>query len=209
MKNIFVVEDYEKFESLFEEIKRKYNVDEFDIKIFDAEKTEIDKILSGISFSPIFSKKGIFVLKNVEFLSKDDCEKLYKRLTKIPPDIISILYGSSINPPFKVSETKRKFETPEEKYFSKICALKEENNKEIFEILREYMKVREKNFTLLISWIELYLRNIIKKEKKLTEEMIKKFDNLYKLDYFLKVGKIEIGSELEINLLYYFFSTSI
>ncbi|MCM8803943.1 MAG: hypothetical protein NC833_01650 [Candidatus Omnitrophica bacterium] len=209
MKNYFLVlNDYNRLETLIESLKRKYNIDEFDIKIFDASKLSINEILKRFDILPIFSDRILFVIKNVEEIKKRDCQKLYDFLNNLSSDIIVILYGSSIEEPFEESLLKEEYVTPEVRLFSEIYSLKERDNKKIFEALKEYIKVKERNFTILVSGIEIYLRNIIKREKRLTKEIIKKIEALYNLDYFLKIGKVELGSELEIYLLYYFFSTS-
>lgn len=209
MKNYFVVlNDHNKFKVLVEDLKKKYNISEFDVKIFDALKMSMNEILKEFNVLPVFSDKVLFIIKNVEEIKKEDCKKLYDVLNNLSSDIVVILYGSSIEGPFEESSLKEKDITPENKLFSKIYSLKEKDNKKIFESLKEYIKAREKNFTLLVSGVEIYLRNIIKGENRLTKEIIKKFEELYNLDYFLKVGRIELGSELEIYLLYYFFSTS-
>ncbi|MGC8976918.1 MAG: hypothetical protein ACP5OB_04780 [Candidatus Ratteibacteria bacterium] len=208
MKNYFVIlNDYGRFKTFVEDLKKKHKINEFDIKIFDAKKIKLDEILKKFDFLPVFSEKVLLIIKNVEEFTKKDCEKLYEVLNKLPEGILIILYGSSIEEPFEESSIKENYKTPENMLFSKIYSLKEQDNKRIFEILKEYIKIRERNFTLLISGIEVYLRNIIKNEKKLRKEIIKKIDALYNFDYSLKVGRIELGSELEINLLYYLFST--
>lgn len=209
MKNcIVVLNDYQKFVTLVEELKGKDNIDEFDIKVYNLEHTDLKKILNEFSYHPIFSDKALFIVKNVEVLSKDDCEKLYNFLKNIPQNIIVVLYGLSIKPPFKGSSLKEEMLTPENLFFKKIYSLKKQNNKKIIEILREYMHKKEKSFLPLISGIEIYLRNILIKEKKFSENIIKKFEKLCDLDYFLKTGQIELGSELELYLLYYFLSDS-
>jgi replication-associated recombination protein RarA len=208
-KNYFVVlNDHEKFENLLNELKRKYNIDDFDIKILDAEIVDIKKIINETSFLPVLSDKVLIIIKNVENFTKKECEILYDFLNKLPKDTLVILFGTSIEEPFEESSLKEKIVSYEEKFFSKIYSLKRENGRGIYEILQEYMKVKEKNFPLLITGVEIYLRNVIKNKKELTDEIIKKFELLHNLDYFLKVGRVELGLELEIYLLYYFFSTS-
>jgi replication-associated recombination protein RarA len=208
-KNYFVVlNDHEKFENLLNELKRKYNIDDFDIKILDAEIVDIKKIINETSFLPVLSDKVLIIIKNVENFTKKECEILYDFLNKLPKDTLVILFGTSIEEPFEESSLKEKIVSYEEKFFSKIYSLKRENGRGIYEILQEYMKVKEKNFPLLITGVEIYLRNVIKNKKELTDEIIKKFELLHNLDYFLKVGRVELGLELEIYLLYYFFSAS-
>jgi replication-associated recombination protein RarA len=208
-KNYFVVlNDHEKFENLLNELKRKYNIDDFDIKILDAEIVDIKKIINETSFLPVLSDKVLIIIKNVENFTKKECEILYDFLNKLPKDTLVILFGTSIEEPFEESSLKEKIVSYEEKFFSKIYSLKRENGRGIYEILQEYMKVKEKNFPLLITGVEIYLRNVVKNKKELTDEIIKKFELLHNLDYFLKVGKVELGLELEIYLLYYFFSAS-
>jgi replication-associated recombination protein RarA len=208
-KNYFVVlNDHEKFENLLNELKRKYNIDDFDIKILDAEIVDIKKIINETSFLPVLSDKVLIIIKNVENFTKKECEILYDFLNKLPKDTLVILLGTSIEEPFEESSLKEKIVSYEEKFFSKIYSLKRENGRGIYEILQEYMKVKEKNFPLLITGVEIYLRNVIKNKKELTDEIIKKFELLHNLDYFLKVGRVELGLELEIYLLYYFFSAS-
>jgi len=208
-KNYFVVlNNHEKFENLLNELKRKYNIDDFDIKILDAEIVDIKKIINETSFLPVLSDKVLIIIKNVENFTKKECEILYDFLNKLPKDTLVILFGTSIEEPFEESSLKEKIVSYEEKFFSKIYSLKRENGRGIYEILQEYMKVKEKNFPLLITGVEIYLRNVIKNKKELTDEIIKKFELLHNLDYFLKVGKVELGLELEIYLLYYFFSAS-
>ena len=208
-KNYFVVlNDHEKFENLLNELKRKYNIDDFDIKILDAEIVDIKKIINETSFLPVLSDKVLIIIKNVENFTKKECEILYDFLNKLPKDTLVILFGTSIEEPFEESSLKEKIVSYEEKFFSKIYSLKRENGRGIYEILQEYMKVKEKNFPLLITGVEIYLRNVVKNKKELTDEIIKKFELLHNLDYFLKVGRVELGLELEIYLLYYFFSAS-
>ncbi|HOK56292.1 MAG TPA: hypothetical protein PKV21_02110 [bacterium] len=209
MKNLIVIiNDIEKVKTTIETLKEKYNINDFDIKIYDAEKIEINRIINDFDYNPIFSENSLYIIKNVESFSKDDCEILYNSIKKLPPNIIVILYGISIKPPFKESKFKKEPVSPEEKFFKEIYNLKGTNRKKIMEILRNYMKVREKNFTPVISGIEIYLRNILYNEKTLKDEFIKKFDLLFNLDYSLKTGMIEVGSELHIYLFYYFFSGS-
>jgi replication-associated recombination protein RarA len=208
-KNYFVVlNDHEKFENLLNELKRKYNIDDFDIKILDAEIVDIKKIINETSFLPVLSDKVLIIIKNVENFTKKECEILYDFLNKLPKNTLVILFGTSIEEPFEESSLKEKIVSYEEKFFSKIYSLKRENGRGIYEILQEYMKVKEKNFPLLITGVEIYLRNVVKNKKELTDEIIKKFELLHNLDYFLKVGRVELGLELEIYLLYYFFSAS-
>jgi DNA polymerase III delta subunit len=205
---VVILKDIDRLKRLVEDLKAEYNINDFDIKIYDAEKIELEKILSEFDYNPIFSQKSLFIIKNVENFSKNDCEKLYKTIKKLTSDIIIILYGISINPPFEESKLKKEPVSPENIFFKRIYELKEKDRKKIIETLRDYMKSREKNFSPLISGIEIYLRNILYKERKLKEETIKNFDLLYNLDYFLKTGVIEAGSELEIYLFFYFFSVS-
>ncbi|MCM8818383.1 MAG: hypothetical protein NC915_02755 [Candidatus Omnitrophica bacterium] len=207
MKNcIVILNDYQKFTNLVEELKKENNINEFDIKIYDLEQTDLKKFLNEIDYQPIFSEKALFIIKNVELLTKEECEKLHRVFKNIPENILVILYGLSIKAPFKESSIKENYLTPENIFFRKIYSLKMKDNQKILDILKEYMKVREKNFTLLISGIEIYLRNILINEKNFSEWIIKKFENLCNLDYFLKTGQVELGSELELHLLYYFFS---
>jgi hypothetical protein len=208
-KNYFVIlNDYEKFENLLNQLKEKHNIDDFDIKIFDAETVDIKKIINESSFSPALSNKSLIIIKSVENFTKKECEILYRFLNKLPVDALAVLYGTSIEEPFEESSLKEKVSSYEDIFFSKIYSLKRENIREIYEILQEYMRVKEKNFPLLITGIEIYLRNILKEKKEITVEIIKKFEWLHNLDYFLKIGKVELGSELEIYLLYHFFSNS-
>jgi hypothetical protein len=208
-KNYFVIlNDHEKFENLLNQLKEKHNIDDFDIKIFDAETVDIKKIINESSFSPALSNKSLIIIKSVENFTKKECEILYKFLNKLPVDALAVLYGTSIEEPFEESSLKEKVSSYEDIFFSKIYSLKRENIREIYEILQEYMRVKEKNFPLLITGIEIYLRNILKEKKEITVEIIKKFEWLHNLDYFLKIGKVELGSELEIYLLYHFFSNS-
>ena len=208
-KNYFVIlNDYEKFENLVDELRKKYDISDFDIKIFDTETKDIKRIISESSISPLFSKKSLIIIKSVENLTKKECEILYNFLNKLSEDTIAILYGTSIEEPFKEIQIKEKTQSYEDIFFSKIFSLKDASRKEIYEILQEYMRVKEKNFPLLITGIEMYLRNIVKEKKELNVEIIKKFELLHDLDYFLKVGKVELGLELEIYLLFYFFSNS-
>jgi hypothetical protein len=208
-KNYFVIlNDYEKFENLLNQLKEKHNIDDFDIKIFDAETVDIKKIINESSFSPALSNKSLIIIKGVENFTKKECEILYRFLNKLPVDALAVLYGTSIEEPFEESSLKEKVSSYEDIFFSKIYSLKRENIREIYKILQEYMRVKEKNFPLLITGIEIYLRNILKEKKELTVEIIKKFEWLHNLDYFLKIGKVELGSELEIYLLYHFFSNS-
>jgi len=208
-KNYFVIlNDYEKFENLLNQLKEKHNIDDFDIKIFDAETVDIKKIINESSFSPALSNKSLIIIKGVENFTKKECEILYRFLNKLPVDALAVLYGTSIEEPFEESSLKEKVSSYEDIFFSKIYSLKRENIREIYEILQEYMRVKEKNFPLLITGIEIYLRNVLKEKKELTVEIIKKFEWLHNLDYFLKIGKVKLGSELEIYLLYHFFSNS-
>ncbi|MCM8784855.1 MAG: hypothetical protein NC827_00950 [Candidatus Omnitrophica bacterium] len=210
MKNLIVIlKDIDELKEKVREFKEKYNINDFDIKVYDVEKIEIKRILSEFDYYPIFSEKSIFVIKNTEKISKNDCEILYNHIKKLPSYIIVILYGMSINPPFEESKLKKEIVSPENIFFKDIYSLKVDDRKKMIETLRNYIKVREKNFTTLISGIEIYLRNILIKEKKLTEEITKKINLLHDLDYSLKVGIVEPGAELEIYLLSYFFSNSI
>ncbi|MGB9677256.1 MAG: hypothetical protein ACPLZ9_01430, partial [Candidatus Ratteibacteria bacterium] len=83
MKNpIVILNDIDKFKTTVEDIKEKYNINDFDTKIYDAEKIEIKKILNEFDYHPIFSEKSLFIIKNVEFFSKNDCELIYKAIKK-------------------------------------------------------------------------------------------------------------------------------
>lgn len=207
MKNyIVILNDYQKFLAMFEQLKNENNMNEFDVKIYDLENTDLNKILSEINYQPIFSEKALFVIKNVELLTKEDCENFYKVLKNVPENLFFILYGMSIKSPFKETVIKEEILPPEKLFFKKVNSLKKKDSQKIFEILKEYMYVREKNFAVLITGIDIYLRNLIKKENKISKEIIKKYEKLLELDFFLKTGQLELGSELEINLLYYFFS---
>ncbi|MCM8832514.1 MAG: hypothetical protein NC816_01115 [Candidatus Omnitrophica bacterium] len=209
MKNLIVIlRDIDKLKEIVSEIKEKYSINDFDIKIYDVEKMEIKKIINEFDYYPVFSEKLLFIIKNTEKISKNDCEMLYNYIKKLPSHIIVILYGMSINPPFEESKFKKEILSPENIFFKDIYSLKGTDKKKMIEILRNYIKVREKNFTPLISGIEIYLKNILIKEKKLTEQIIKKFELLHNLDYFLKIGIVEPGAELEIYLFSYFFSSS-
>ncbi|MCX7916740.1 MAG: hypothetical protein N2589_01235 [bacterium] len=209
MKNFLVIiKDIEHLNKKIEEIKEKYNINDFDVKFYDCEKITIRKILNEFDLRPVFSDKILFVIKNVEKISKNDCIMLYEKIKKLPPDIIVILYGDSINPPFKESSLKTKVITPENIFLKEIYGLKMSDNKKIIEILKNYITQREKNFAFIINGIEIYLRNLLIKDKRLTRKLLKKFDFLHNLDYSLKVGLIEATSDFEITLLSYFFSNS-
>lgn len=210
MKNYYIIlNNWEELKNKMEELKNKYRIDDFDIKIYDADKVDIKKITQEINYEKISSEKKLFIIKNIESFSKKECEELYKILENLPSDVIFILYGENIEQPFEIFGTKEKTRTPEEKFFKSIFSLRYKDYRKIYEIIDEYLKVKEKDFQRIISGIEIYLKNLVLKERKLTEETIKKFEYLHKLDFYLKTGMLDVGEELKIHLIYYFFSTFI
>lgn len=204
-KNFYViVGEIEKYKEAVEMVKRKYKISDFDIKIYDAEEGDITKFWDDLNSYPGFSQKKLLIIRNIEKLPKEMCEELFKIYKNPPVDSIIILFGSSVKAHFDSVVKIEKVKTPEEEFFSQIYSLKKERKEKLFEIIKDYMALREKNFSILISGIEIYFRNLIKDKKEITEKIIEKFENLYNLDYSLKVGRVEVGPELEIFLFYYF-----
>ena len=73
------------------------------------------------------------------------------------------------------------------------------------DLIKEYITQRERNFQIVVAAAHIYLKNLLLKRKKISKDIIKKFEQLSELDFSLKTGRIHPGEELEI-FFYYFFS---
>ncbi len=71
-------------------------------------------------------------------------------------------------------------------------------------LFREHLKNNEKDFRTVISAGLMYLRNIVRKQKKVDKQTLNKYKKLQQLDFNLKTGQVHPGSELEIFLFYLF-----
>ncbi len=203
--NYIILGHPEKAEELQLHLINKYIVDDFDIKTLFAEETSAVRILEETEFLPVFSARKILHVKNSEHFLKSDCEIIKEYFDRPSPHICVIISGSSIKAPLNkyVDVDADKDLTG---LFPKIYRMgaRDEGEKLVY-LFREHLKDNEKNFRTVIGAGLMYLRNIVRKQKKVDRQTLNKYKRLQQLDFKLKTGQVHPGPELEI-FLYYLFS---
>jgi len=200
-----IIGDLEEFKRVEREIIEKYNISDFDKKTLYADEKEIGEIFREMEYPPLFSGKKLIVIKNIEKLSKKDCEKIEEYLKNPSSDIFLLMFGKSVKKILeKYVSVSEQEQTPEEVLFKEIYRLKKEDKEKLRSLIKNYLSMREKNFTVIISATEIYLKNVLLKRKKEREEIIEKLNLLAELDYKLKTGQIHPGFELEMFFFYLF-----
>jgi hypothetical protein len=203
-ENYIILEHPDKTEELKNHLINKYKVEDFDIKTIFAGETPAVKILEETEFLPFFSTKKILHVKNSENLLKSDCELLKEYFDKPLQHICLIVSGKSIKQPLN-----KYIDVAAEKdftgLFQRIYKMgKRDDGERLVCLFREHLKNNEKDFRTVISAGLMYLRNIVRKQKKVDKQTLNKYKKLQQLDFNLKTGQVHPGSELEIFLFYLF-----
>jgi len=199
-----ILGDDEKAEELIKKIVEEYKISDFDKVIFYADTIKPELFLKELEFLPTFSTKKLVILKNIEFFNKTDWDEIIKYLKHPFPHICLFLIGKSSKISLKeFSPIISKIEkTPEAELFSTIYQLKNLNTKQLIFLFRNYILRREKEFSVIISAIEIFLKNKIINEGKLPPDIEGKLAMLHELDFSMKVGKIAPDSGMEFFLTY-------
>ncbi len=208
IKNLFVIigQNLSAFDEIYNELNEKYKFSDFDRKIFYAGEMPFEKIIEEMDFLPVFCEKKLIVIKNCENLKKRECEVLEKIIKNGVKNTFIIITGADIKAPLKkYAKEFNIFKTPEDILFSQIYKIKREDKERLRSLIKEYITQRERNFQVVVAAAHIYLKNLLLKRKKISKDIIKKFEQLSELDFSLKIGRIHPGEELEI-FFYYFFS---
>lgn len=195
----------EQAEELKLHLINKYVVQDFDIKTVFADETNAAGILEETEFLPLFSQKKIIHVRNSERLLKADCEMLKEYFDAPSPQTCLIISGKSIKAPlddYADVSPKKDFTS----IFQKIYKMgpRDEGDK-LISLFREHLKDNEKDFTAVIAAALIYMRNTVRKQRKVDRHTLNKYLKLQELDFHLKTGQVHPGPELEI-FLYYLFS---
>lgn len=202
--NYIILGHPEQAEELKLHLINKYVVEDFDIKTLFSDETPAVKILEETEFLPLFSQKKILHVKNTEKLLKSDCEILKEYFDKPSPHICLIMSGKSIKAPLDdyVDVSAEKDFTG---LFPRIFRMgTKDDGKKLIELFREHLKNNEKDFAPVINAALIYLRNVIRRQKKVDKQTLNKYVKLQQLDFNLKTGQLHPGSELEVFLFYLF-----
>ncbi len=204
-ENYVILGHPEQAEELKLHLINKYAVQDIDIKTLFAGETAVPAILEETEFLPLFSQKKILHVKNTEKFLKADCEILQEYFDKPSAHVCLIMSGKSIKAPmdgYADVAAEKDFTS----IFQKIYRIGPAGGgNKLVALFREHLKDNEKDFTAVIAAAMIYLRNTVKKQKKVSSQTLSKYQELQKLDFGLKTGQVHPGPELEI-FLYYLFS---
>lgn len=203
--NYIILGHPEQAEELKIHLINKYVVQDFDIKTVFADETPGAKIIEETEFLPLFSQKKIIYVKNTEKLLKADCEMLKEYFDRPSPHVCLIMSGKSIKAPlddYADVSAEKDFTG----LFPRIFRMGTKNDGEkLIGLFREHLSNNERDFTPVISAALIYIRNVVRKQRKADTQTLRKYQKLQKLDLDLKTGRLHPGPELEI-FLYYLFS---
>lgn len=199
-----VIGNEKEAEKLVQSVTGKYEINNFDKKIFYAEDTTIESFLQELEFLPVFSPRKLVVMKHVESLKKSNWEEIFTYLDRPYAHNVLILTGKSSKTPLRkyTSRIYKEAKTPEGELFSTIYKLRNSSTEQLISLFHNYLDKKEKGFPVVLSAIEIYLRNEILREKKITKNTLKKFLMLHQLDFKLKTGQLPADAGLELFLFY-------
>jgi len=199
-----VIGNEKEVEKLVQSVTGKYKINNFDKKILYAEDTTIESFLQELEFLPVFSSRKLVVMKHAESLKKSDWEKIFTYLDQPYSHNILILTGKSSKTSLRkyTSRIYKEAKTPEGELFSTIYKLRHSSREQLISLFHNYLGKKEKGFPVVLSAIEIYLRNEIIREKKIKKNTSKKFLMLHQLDFKLKTGQLPADSGLELFLFY-------
>lgn len=203
--NIYIIlGDIEKGDKRVAKLISEYQISDLDIKTIYAEDKNLEKIFEEIDYPPFFSKKRLVHIKNCEKLTKLHCEKLEGYFPDLSKYVCIVFTGVDIKSPLK-KYAQDVVVSKQQGLFPKIFSLRrKEDKKQLVALFMEHLESNERDFTPIITAAEIYLKNLLLNQRKLTPELINKFKTLYQLDFDLKVGKLHTGPEFEIFLYYLF-----
>jgi len=205
--NYIILGEPEKAEEVKLHLINKYTVEDFDIKTVFADEIPVLKILEETEFLPVFSQKKILHVKNCEKINAADCKIVRTYFENPSPDICLILSGKDIKEPLAdYVDIESEEDLTKSGLFPRIFRMgTKDDGRKLTGMFREHLKNNERDFTPVINAAVIYLRNVIKKQKKIDRQLLNKYTELHRLDFNLKTGRIHPGHELEI-FLYYLFS---
>lgn len=199
-----ILGDEQKAHLIIKETKETYEISDFDTTILYAEDISVEYLLNELKFLPTLSSQKLIIVKNVEHFTKKSWEPILNYLDAPFPHVFLILAGRSskvqlrkYSPVGKVLE-----QTPEAVLFSSIYRMKEMSSGQLIGLIHNYMSKPERPFSVVLSAVEIYLRNKLVQQKHVDESIIKKFALLHKLDFELKTGILSPQSGFELFLYY-------
>ncbi len=202
--NYIILGHPEQAEELKLHLINRYVIQDFDIKTIFADETPAVKILEETEFLPLFSQKKIVYVKNAEKLLKSDCEMLKEYFDMPSPHICLIIAGKSIKAPLDDFADV----SPEKDFtglFPRIFKMgTRDDGDRLVALFREHLKNNERDFAPVISAALVYMRNVVRKQRKVDRRTLNKYMKLQELDFNLKTGQVHPGPELEIFLCYLF-----
>lgn len=202
--NYIILGHPERVEELKFHLIKKYGIQDFDIKTVFADETPAVKILEETEFLPLFSQKKLLYVKNIENLSKSDCEMLKEYFDKPSDEVCLIMNGNSIKAPLD-TYVDITLEKDFGGLFPGVFRMgKEDDGDKLIALFREYLKNNERDFNPVISAALIYIRNLVKKQRRVDSQILNRYRRLQKLDFNLKTGQVHPGPELEIFLYYLF-----
>lgn len=197
----------ERAEDIKFKLIEKYGMSDFDVKSIFADEVPLQKILEDIEFLPVFSQKKILLIRNCESINTEACRILKEYFDNPPDHICIILSGKSVKEPleeFVEEEAEEEFDR--DSLFPAIFRSSPwGKNENLIKLFREHIRNNPVDFTSAVTAACMYLRNIVRKQKKADKRILNKYAELHKLDFNLKTGRLRPGAELEIFLIYLLF----
>ncbi|MDD3726704.1 MAG: hypothetical protein PHI44_05865 [Candidatus Ratteibacteria bacterium] len=191
--NYIILGDSEKAEEIKQLLMEKYGIGKGEVKTVFADEVSVKDLLKEVDFVPLFSKKKIIYIKNCEELSKEDCELLKKFFQSPLPDVCLILTGKEIKgalDEYVDIETVKDEETSA--LFPGIFRMRSpRDRKKVISLLKEYIKHNPLDFPTAINASFVYIRNIVKNQKKVDKTLLDAYQKLHRLDFELKTGRID------------------
>lgn len=171
----------------------------FDRRVFYGKETSPEEIIKELSYLPVQAEKRLVILRDCHLLPEKSWLDITAYFDQPYAHACLILVGEKTKPILrKYQVIYLKKETPKSVYqiFSETTV---QDRQEFLTLLTERLNTREKDFTLILSGAESYLRKCLMEEgfQSIWRE---KFRQLLGLDFKLKSGQLSPDAGLEIFL---------
>ncbi|MCM8830077.1 MAG: hypothetical protein NC824_03665 [Candidatus Omnitrophica bacterium] len=192
MDHHIILGDKEKAEAVKQSLIEKYGIEKVEVKTVFADEVSIKALLDETDFLPLFSNKKLIYVKNCEKINNEDCKLLKKFFENPESDILFILSGKEIKDVLAdYVDVDVKQEGPLELYPAIFRMRSQKDKKRVISLLKEYMKNNPIDFPAVINASFIYIRNIIKNQKNVDKKILKAYQKLYHLDFYIKIGRID------------------